>query len=79
MYRKDLEKTLELLQEIVESAETLTDLNSPVVQTYGIFGNCSGKYQMDAVKSLEKDEDLEFLKKDARFLAIQKKLSEMIR
>lgn len=80
LYRKDLERTLELLQEIVESAETLTDFKQSRLYRHMEFSETAPEnIKWMLLKSLEKDEDLEFLKKDARFLAIQKKLSEMIR
>lgn len=79
MYRKDKERTLKILQEIVESAETLTDFKQSRLYRHMEFSE-SGPENIKwmLAKSLDKDEDLEFLKNDVRFLEIQKKFSEMI-
>lgn len=80
LYRKDTERTLEVLQAIVETAETLTDFKQSRLYRHLEFSETGPEnIKWMLAKSLEKDEDLEFLKKDARFLEIREKLSEMIR
>lgn len=79
LYKKDSDKILELLQEIVASAETLTDFKKSRLYRHMEFSETTSEnIKWMLAKSLEKDEDLEFLKEDTRFGEIQRKLSEVI-
>lgn len=79
VYQKDKEKTLQVLEAIAENVATVTDFKKSKLYRHMNFSKSGAEnIKWMLAKSLDKDEDLEFLKDDERFWKVQEKLGSMM-
>lgn len=80
VYQKDKEKTLRVLEAIEENLSRLTDFKKSRLYRHMDFSESGAEnIKWMLAKSLDKDEELEFLKDDERFWKVQEKLEAVRR